>query len=143
MAKNEDLVNPAVEPATPVEPAVLNPAPNENSPDAPSVLAAHNEPLAEAHPDQAAPETTRHDATDMGVPMLPGEVGERQGPEDALGVGPKRGNYTDRIGPPNYQPHEVTHNDAGQVVVEEQRPRAEDIGDVPGLKGGVETAPEW
>ena len=89
--------------------------------------------------------TTRDDALDLGVPMLPGSPDEPQGPEDALGPGPKRGDYRDRIGPQGYEPHEVTPNpDAGEgepaVKVEPQRPRAEDIGDVEGVKGGVDTA---
>lgn len=75
--------------------------------------------------------TTRDDKNDLGVPMLPGSPGERQGPEDALGEGPTRGDYRLRIGDANYHPHDG---------VEPQRPRAEEIGDVPGKKGGVETA---
>lgn len=89
--------------------------------------------------------TTRDDAADLGVPMLPGDASEAVGPEDALGEGPKRGDYTDRIGPSNYHPHQVVPNpDAGDgepnVKVEAQRPRAEDIGDAKGEKGGVTTA---
>lgn len=89
--------------------------------------------------------TTRDDATDVGVPMLPGDPSEPQGPEDALGVGPKRGDYTNRLGGSEYQPHQVVPvADAkpGEAVarVEAQRPRAEDIGDEKGKKGGVETA---
>lgn len=83
--------------------------------------------------------TTRDDATDMGVPMLPGRPDEPVGPEDALGVGPKRGDYRGRIGPESYQPHEAladTSDSPAQVRVEAQRPRAEEIGDEPG-KGGV------
>lgn len=75
--------------------------------------------------------TITRDAGDVGVPMLPGSPDERQGPEDALGVGPKRGDYSDRIGSSSYHPHEGT---------EPQRPRAEDVGDAKGLKGGVETS---
>ncbi len=75
--------------------------------------------------------TTRDDRNDLGVPMLPGSPDERQGPEDALGEGPKRGDYTGRIGPESYHPH------SGGTP---QRPRAEEIGDAEGLKGGVETA---
>ena len=81
----------------------------------------------------------KDDASDLGVPMLPGSSSEPVGPEDALGVGKKRGDYTGRIGPSSYQPHEATVSD-GKVVVEAQRSRAEDIGDVPG-KGGVTTDP--
>lgn len=87
--------------------------------------------------------TTRDDAHDMGVPMLPGSPDEPVGPEDALGEGPTRGDYRDRIGPPNYQPHESRPAREGEdaaTVMEPQRPRTEDIGDVEGKKGGVETA---
>lgn len=80
--------------------------------------------------------TTRDDATDLGVPMVQGNADEVTGPEDALGVGPKRGDYSDRIGPANYQPHEAVRQDDGTVKVEAQRPRVEDRGDAPG-KGGV------
>jgi len=79
---------------------------------------------------ETKPETTHDDALDLGVPMLPGDSSEPQGPEDALGDGPKRGDYRDRIGPSNYHPH---------TGAEPQRPKADDIGDVKGVKGGVET----
>jgi hypothetical protein len=87
--------------------------------------------------------TTRDDATDVGVPMLPGRPDEPTGPEDALGVGPKRGDYSGRIGPESYQPHEslrVPDAKPGEpnVVIEAQRPRVSDVGDAPG-KGGVTT----
>ena len=90
--------------------------------------------------------TTRDDATDLGVPMLPGDPSEPQGPEDALGVGPKRGDYTGRIGPSDYNPSQtrtVENAKPGEatVRVEAQRPRAEDIGDAKGQKGGVDTDP--
>lgn len=92
--------------------------------------------------------TTRNDATDMGVPMLPGSGAEPVGPEDALGEGPKRGDYTGRIGPSSYHPHEMLPGSPADVAdpnrpsvrVEQQRPRAEEIGEVEGLKGGVESA---
>jgi hypothetical protein len=88
--------------------------------------------------------TTRDDALDMGVPMIQGGPDEPVGPEDALGVGPKRGDYSGRIGPDNYQPHEVlpasredqADPEKPNVRVEAQRPRVEDQGDAPG-KGGV------
>jgi len=82
---------------------------------------------------EAGGQTTRSDKNDLGVPMLPGTGKERQGPEDALGEGPKRGDYTGRLGGEAYHPHEGTTA---------QKPRAEEIGDVPGRKGGVETAGE-
>ena len=82
--------------------------------------------------------TTRDDAGDLGVPMLPGKPDEPVGPEDALGDGPKRGDYSDRIGPSNYQPHAASVVD-GKTVLEAQRPRVADVGEAPG-KGGVDTA---
>lgn len=88
--------------------------------------------------------TTRHDATDLGVPMLPGSPDEPIGPEDALGPGPKRGDYRGRVGGGDYQPHQtviVPDAKPGQVAVKvvAQREYAESIGDVPGRKGGVQT----
>lgn len=90
-------------------------------------------------------ETTRDDATDLGVPMLPGDPSEPVGPEDALGAGQKRGDYSKRVGDSNYQPHEVVPNPDAKpgeptVKVVEQAPRASDRGDEKGKKGGVETA---
>lgn len=91
-------------------------------------------------------EPVERDATDLGVPMLAGHDNEPVGPEDALGVGPKRGDYSSRIGPENYHPHEAVptgeKRDDGTLVgkVEPQRPRTEDIGEVEGKKGGVDSA---
>lgn len=83
--------------------------------------------------------TTRDDATDLGVPMLPGDPSEPQGPEDALGEGPKRGDYSKRLGDANYQPHEVVQ-DGDTVKVVEQTARASQRGDEKGKKGGVSTS---
>lgn len=85
--------------------------------------------------------TTRTDQLDLGVPMLPGRPDEPTGPEDALGVGPKRGDYTGRVGPENYQPHEskrVVDAKPGEAhtVIEAQRPRTDEIADAQG-KGGT------
>lgn len=44
---------------------------------------------------------------DLGVAMLPGNGNEKVGPEDALAPGPKRGDYSDRVGPMGYAPHQV------------------------------------
>jgi hypothetical protein len=67
--------------------------------------------------------TTRDDALDLGVPMKPAETGpEYLGPEDALGTEPTRGDYSLRIGPSNYHPHEVLRSDDG-VKVDPQRER--------------------
>lgn len=89
--------------------------------------------------------TTRDDATDMGVPMLAGSPDEPVGPEDALGPGPKRGDYSDRLGDSSYRPHRtVPIRDAkpGEATVEvvDQTPLASEQGDEKGKKGGVETA---
>lgn len=91
--------------------------------------------------------TTRDDVLDLGVPMLPGDPSEPVGPEDALGEGPTRGDYRGRIGPSDYHPHTsvaVTDAKPGEVNVRvvAQRQNAENIGDVKGKKGGVETAGE-
>jgi hypothetical protein len=75
--------------------------------------------------------TTRDDANDLGVPMLPGDPSEPVGPEDALGDGPKRGDYSERIGDSNYHPHRGA---------EAQRPKVSEQGEEKGRKGGVETA---
>lgn len=86
--------------------------------------------------------TTRDDALDAGVPMLPGDPSEPVGPEDALGVGPKRGDYRNRIVGEPHQAVPVPDAKDGepQVRLEAQRPRTEDIGDEKGVKGGVDTA---
>lgn len=96
------------------------------------------------------------DRLDAGVPMKAGDPSEPQGPEDALGEGKKRGDYRDRQ--PEGTIHQesrpipggggiVTNSDGGvdNAPVSElvdQNPRVEEIGDVKGKKGGVETAPE-
>jgi hypothetical protein len=93
----------------------------------------------QAQESQAEGVTTRDDANDLGVPMLAGSSDEPTGPEDALGEGPKRGDYTDRIGPSNYHPHEAKVVE-GQTRLEAQRPRASEVGEVAGRKGGVDSA---
>lgn len=88
--------------------------------------------------------TTRDDANDVGVPMLPGSPDEPVGPEDALGEGPKRGDYRNRLGGTvSHEMVRVPDAKAGEPTtkVVEQNVRAEDIGDEKGKKGGVETAP--
>ena len=84
--------------------------------------------------------TTRQDPADLGVPMLPGDPSEPVGPEDALGDGPKRGDYSKRLGDANYQPHQTRRNDKGEVEVVEQAPLASKQGEEKGKKGGVETS---
>lgn len=85
----------------------------------------------------------RGDALDAGVDMLEGHPSEPVGPEDALGDGPKRGDYRDRI---HTDPHtselipEDEQEEGGPTTrLVAQAPKAEDIGDVPGEKGGVTT----
>lgn len=89
-------------------------------------------------------ETTRADALDLGAKMLPGDPSEPAGPEDALGPGPKRGDYRNLIGDSSYQPHTTeiipdAKPGEPQYRLVPQKPRAENIGDVPGRKGGVTT----
>ncbi len=81
------------------------------------------------------------DATDLGVPMLQGDPSEPQGPEDAFGEGPKRGDYSNRIGTADYNPHQVVVDDSdsdASAKAVSQRDRAKDQGEVKGKKGGVE-----
>jgi hypothetical protein len=85
--------------------------------------------------------TTRDDALDSGVKMLPGDPSEPVGPEDALGSGQKRGDYTEfldrrytaSVPNPNRDPEDPSS--PGSVIVE-QNPLAEQIGDDKGVKGG-------
>ncbi len=101
--------------------------------------------MSESDTKQSTTKTVdRGDATDLGVPMLPGDGSEPVGPEDALGPGPKRGDYSDRIGPAGYQPHQVVPVEGAepgqpQVEVVKQRERAAERGDDAGEKGGVTT----
>lgn len=102
----------------------------------------------------AGGETTRDDALDAGVPMIEGHPSEPVGPEDALGIGLKRGDYTTRVGDNHAESvpleggGEPIYAEDGVTVVDykpafglqDQTKRTEDIGDAPGLKGGVDTA---
>ncbi len=87
--------------------------------------------------------TTRDDATDLGVPMLPGTGKEPQGPEDALGFGQTRGDYRQRLGDAYYNPHvSVPIEDPApgepSVVLVPQAQLAQAVGDTPGVKGGTD-----
>jgi hypothetical protein len=109
--------------------------------DAPQAKAARDAGLKHT----AGGATTR-DAMDAGVPMTPGEADEPIGPEDAGGLTPTRGDYSDRI---DRGPHMVTidrgphvDTDAGEpryVLVEQgAAPNADGVADVePSAKGGV------
>jgi hypothetical protein len=103
---------------------------------------------------------TTRDPMDAGVPMLPGDPAEPVGPEDALGRGPKRGDYSDRIqsGPPAETvaiPDDERRKEAERLATDgltadealrevpmfrtvPQAPHASNRGDVAG-KGGVST----
>lgn len=94
----------------------------------------------------AGGKTTRDDPLDAGVPMVQGDPREPIGPEDALGPGPTRGDYSGRI---DAGPHLVSE----PIPASEREPggptarlvdaaaRTAEVGDAPG-KGGVPgTAP--
>lgn len=97
----------------------------------------------------AKKEYAERDVHDQGVPMLKSSDprAESVGPEDALGLGPKRGDYTNRVGDSTYHPHTVVAvegvDENGDPTVTQvnvpQKPLAEEIGDEVGLKGGVDT----
>lgn len=74
---------------------------------------------ANTEPDLASGRTSRDDPLDLGVPMKKGEG--PAGPEDALGREKTRGDYSERIGPADYHPHQTEVDDDGNVVVRVQR----------------------
>lgn len=93
----------------------------------------------------AGGETTRDDKLDSGVPMLAGDPSEPVGPEDALGKGPKRGDYSEVVGNkqhyhsvPNPK-HDPTDPESPAYVLEHQNPNVAKRGDAKGKKGGVDT----
>ena len=94
-----------------------------------------------SHPEGGV--TTRDDALDSGAPMLAGDPSEPVGPEDALGSGPKRGDYSKLIGNlqhaasvrnPNHDPSDPS---SPAVVLVHQNPLVEQRGDEKGEKGGT------
>lgn len=99
--------------------------------------------------------TTRKMTLDEGAPMVQGHPSEPVGPEDAFGEGPKRGDYTSRLGGVLSQEArpvpgggEPIYDDAGNIadftphtVLVDQNVLAEDVGDAEGVKGGVGTDP--
>ena len=96
---------------------------------------------------------TTRTASDVGVPMVQGDPTERVGPEDALGAGATRGDYSQRthqgphveMVPVPSQP--ITNKDGVVVdytpnvvaVAQDLRATSGATEDVPGAKGGVET----
>lgn len=86
--------------------------------------------------------TTREDALDSGAPMLQGDPSEPAGPEDALGSGRKRGDYSELIGNkvhsasvpnPDYDADDPA---SPRSVLVHQNPLVEQRGDEKGVKGG-------
>ena len=88
--------------------------------------------------------TTRDDALDSGVPMLAGDASEPSGPEDALGSGKKRGDYSEVIGDRQFYAsvpnpdHDPSDPNSPASVLVHQNPLVEDRGDDKGKKGGTE-----
>ncbi len=86
--------------------------------------------------------TTRDDALDSGAPMLAGDPSEPVGPEDALGAGPKRGDYSKLIGDREHYASvpnpafDGSDPDMPRVVLVHQNPLVADRGDEKGVKGG-------
>lgn len=84
----------------------------------------------------------RNAGTGVGTAMVPGSSREAIGPEDALGPGPKRGDYSGRLGgvlSVESVPVEDPAPGAPRSRLVAQRARANDIGDEPAKKGGVTT----
>jgi hypothetical protein len=87
--------------------------------------------------------TTRDDELDSGAEMLPGDPSEPVGPEDALGSGPKRGDYSEwadrrytaSVPNPNRDPEDPS---SPASVIVEQTPLIEQRGDDKGVKGGTQ-----
>lgn len=88
--------------------------------------------------------TTRDDALDSGVPMLKGDPSEPAGPEDALGGGKRRGDYSAVIGNQEFYAsvpnpdHDPTDPTSPASVLVHQNPLVEQRGDDKGKKGGTE-----
>ena len=87
--------------------------------------------------------TTRDDALDSGAPMLAGDAAEPTGPEDALGSGQKRGDYSKLIGNlehsasvPNPK-FDAADPSSPRSVLVYQNPLVEQRGDEKGVKGGT------
>jgi hypothetical protein len=81
----------------------------------------------------------RDDPSYLGVDMLPGDPSEPSGPEDALGPGPKRGDYEETIAAGGVTHTSIERNEDGEIEVVYQNERASNRGDTKGKKGGVET----
>jgi len=93
-----------------------------------------------SHPEGGV--TTRDDALDSGVPMMQGDQSEPVGPEDALGSGDKRGDYSDVVGNkqhyasvenPKHDPQDAS---SPRYMLVHQNPLVDQRGDEKGVKGG-------
>lgn len=75
---------------------------------------------------------------DDGVPMIEGDPTEPQGPEDAAGLGVKRGDYSNR-GDGKLHHYEYGRDADGELDVRDQQALLEATPDSPGEgeKGGV------
>ncbi len=86
--------------------------------------------------------TTRDDALDSGAPMLAGDPSEPAGPEDALGSGPKRGDYSKLIGDRQFSAsvpnpsYDASDPSSPAYVVVDQNALVSQRGDEKGVKGG-------
>jgi len=87
--------------------------------------------------------TTRDDALDSGAPMLPGQASEPVGPEDALGSGDKRGDYSQLIGDRQFSAsvanpdHDPADPASPRTILVHQNPLVAQRGDDKGVKGGT------
>jgi hypothetical protein len=87
--------------------------------------------------------TTRDDRLDSGAPMLQGDASEPVGPEDALGSGPKRGDYSKLIGNGQFSAsvpnpaHDPSDPNSPRSVLVHQNSLVEQRGDKKGVKGGT------
>lgn len=106
-------------------------------------------------PQTETPQTETRDAPrpETGIAVVPTTGAEPQGPEDALGPGPKRGDYRGRQ--PEGSLHmtseripedELERDEDGRIIpgqpvtrMRTQNHEPHNIGDVPGKKGGVTT----
>ena len=93
--------------------------------------------------DEKKTTTTRDDALDSGAPMLKGDGSEPGGPEDALGSGDKRGDYSGLIGNQEFYAsvpnpnHDPSNPDSPASILVHQNPLVQDRGDEKGVKGGT------
>lgn len=89
-------------------------------------------------------ETTRDDALDSGAPMIAGDPSEPVGPEDALGSGDKRGDYSGLVGSQEFYSsvpnpnHDPSDPESPRSVLVHQNPLVEQRGDDKGVKGGTQ-----